>query len=220
MDLDRIAAVIGSYRPDVVALQEVDVCRLRSGGVDQAQALADRLGLASTFAACIVWEGAERYGLATLSRWPVDDHEVLELPARHGRRRAEPRRALVTRVRWPGRGRPLTVMNTHLSVKRAERPAQIAALVEAVRDDDVIVLGDLNCGTRGASYRTLARRLRAATPRLRTWPARLPLVQLDHVLYRGSLQPVVGGVWTGGPARQASDHLPVVARFAAGAEAA
>lgn len=210
VDLERIAEVVRPYGPHVLALQEVDVCRARSGGVDQAAELAARLGLHATFAACVVGAHGEGYGLATLSRWPVDAHRTVELPARAHHRRSEPRRALVTRLRWPGRARPVTVVNTHLSVVRAERADQLAALAALIDDDDLIVAGDLNCNAR-----RLNGHLRAATPPLRTWPARLPLVQLDHVLYRGHLRATRGAAWTGGPARRASDHLPVVARFTA-----
>jgi len=216
VDLGRVAEVIRPYEPDVVALQEVDVCRARSGGVDQAGELARALGLHATFAACITRADDEHYGLATLTRWRVDHHEVVELPARE-HRRSEPRRALVTRLRWPGRERPITIVNTHLSTVRAERNDQVATLAARFGEGagDLIVAGDLNCTTGADGYRRLCGPLHAATPRLRTWPARLPLVQLDHVLYRGNVRAVAGGVWTGGPARRASDHLPVVARFTA-----
>ena len=41
----RIAEVIASCNPDIVALQEVRVGRVRSGEVDQAAAVAARLGM-------------------------------------------------------------------------------------------------------------------------------------------------------------------------------
>ena len=37
---ERIAAVIAAARPDVVALQELDAGRARSGGLDQAHDIA------------------------------------------------------------------------------------------------------------------------------------------------------------------------------------
>ena len=44
LDVGRIAAVIAEHEPDVVCLQELDVGRARTGLVDQAGAIADRLG--------------------------------------------------------------------------------------------------------------------------------------------------------------------------------
>src|SRR5439155_8536057 len=46
---DRIARVIARYEPDVVALQELDVARPRTGGVDQAEIIAARLELPPHF---------------------------------------------------------------------------------------------------------------------------------------------------------------------------
>jgi endonuclease/exonuclease/phosphatase family metal-dependent hydrolase len=209
VDLDRIAAVIASYEPDVVALQEVDVGRLRSGGVDQAAALAARLGMDARFVACVE-DGAERYGLATLSRWPIEDDRHVMLPSRPG---TEPRGALLVWLRWPGRDARVEIVNTHLSTHLRDRSEQATALAEAIGTGDVVVAGDLNCGKGTGPYRALCIHLRETTHR-RTWPARLPLLQLDHLLYRGALRLVSAGVWTAAPARRASDHLPVVAELA------
>ena len=41
LDIDRVADVIAACRPDVVALQELDVGRARTRGVDQALAAID-----------------------------------------------------------------------------------------------------------------------------------------------------------------------------------
>jgi len=212
VDLARIADVIAGYAPDVVALQEVDACRPRSGGLDQANEIAARLGLAAHFCPCVE-QGDERYGIATLSRLPVIEAITVDLPRRGKHPRSEPRRVLITRLQWPGSEAPIAVVNTHLSVLRAERAEQLAALAGVLGDGDVVLAGDLNCGARGAVACVLGGGLRAATGGARTWPARLPLVQLDHVLYRGALRLVAGGAWTRGPARRASDHLPVVAQF-------
>ena len=45
----RIAEVVASCRPDVVALQELDVRRARSGHVDQAEAIARELDAGDLF---------------------------------------------------------------------------------------------------------------------------------------------------------------------------
>jgi endonuclease/exonuclease/phosphatase family metal-dependent hydrolase len=41
----RIAEVIAACEADIVALQELDIGRVRSGGVDQAEAIARELGM-------------------------------------------------------------------------------------------------------------------------------------------------------------------------------
>lgn len=209
VDLARIAGVIAPFAPDVVALQEVDAGRARSGGADQAGELAARLGMHAEYAVCVE-HGCERYGIATLTRLPVIEVRHLELPI-HAHRRTEPRRALLTRLAWPAPGKTVAVVNTHLSIKAAERPGQIAAIAELANDDEVIVLGDLNCTPWSRALRPLRPKLRSATKRARSWPARLPLVPIDHILVGGPLDVVESGSWRAGEARRASDHLPVIA---------
>jgi endonuclease/exonuclease/phosphatase family metal-dependent hydrolase len=209
VDLGRIADVIAAYSPDVVALQEVDVGRERSGRVDQAAELAARLGMDARFCGCVE-AGDERYGIATLSRWPIVDTRIVRLP-RTGE--SEPRAALIVWARWPDRDRRLEIVNTHLSTRGHERVHQADVLAKEIGAGDVVVAGDLNCSATAKPYRSLCVSLRAAT-RARTWPARFPLFQLDHLLYRG-LRLVSSDVWVRGPARKASDHLPLVAELEA-----
>jgi endonuclease/exonuclease/phosphatase family metal-dependent hydrolase len=212
VDLDRIADVIASFEPDVVALQEVDAHRPRSGSVDQTQHLAMRLGMSAMFGACID-KGDERYGIATLSRLRFVDTRQLCLPAQPHRRRSEPRCALVTRLAWPEANSELDMVNTHLSVIPGERPAQVAAIAEGLDAEEVIIAGDFNCTPRSRSFRTLCCGLKSVGGRSRSWPARMPLLSLDHILYRGPLSVVQSGAWREGGAGRASDHLPVVAEL-------
>jgi len=224
LDLDRVAEVIASFDPHLVGLQEVDRGRSRSRGCDQAAALADRLGMAVRFA-CTIDRGGELTGNATLTRLPVLAWREVRLPHSGRGFMSEPRCALVARLAWPaaagsGPARPLAFVNTHLSTIRREQPAQVTALSCALDgEEDAVVVGDLNCTPRSGNYRTLCARLRAASRGARTWPALLPFMQLDHILFRGRLEVVRGGVWANRLARRASDHLPVVAELAARAPA-
>lgn len=209
VDLGRIARVIASFEPDVVALQEVDAHRARSGHTDQAAELGAALGMTAEYTACVV-RGRERYGIATLTRLPPVEVDHLELPT-HRHLRTEPRRALVTRHRWPAPETILAVVNTHLSTVAAERPGQVAALAEALPDLELVIAGDLNCTMWSRALRPLFPRVRSATKHARTWPARVPLLPIDHILVAGPLSVVEAGSWRRGGARRASDHLPVVA---------
>lgn len=215
IDLDRVAEVIASFEPDVLALQEVDCGRQRSGALDQAGELARRLGMEASFAACVE-DGSERYGIATLSRLPLVSARQVMLPHRAGARRSEPRCALVTRHTWGPAAvrRTIDLVNTHLSILRGERPAQVAAIASALgADEDLVIAGDLNCRAGARTRRALCRGLRSAAPGARSWPSRLPLLPLDHILVRGDLAVVRAGTWTAPGARRASDHLPVVAEL-------
>jgi endonuclease/exonuclease/phosphatase family metal-dependent hydrolase len=215
LDLPRIADVIAAAEADIVALQEVDARRTRSGGVDQTRWLAERLGMHAHFGPTIE-RGDEAYGIATLTRLPIVESRQVCLPWRESNPRSEPRCALLTRLPWPVPGRSLDMVNTHLSVRFGERAGQVAALIDDLIDDDIdapiIVAGDFNCTPWSRPYRALCGRLRcAASPR--SWPAALPVVRLDHILFRGRLRVVHSGVVRATGRRTASDHAPVLAEL-------
>ena len=213
IDLGRIAAVIESYTPDVVALQEVDVGCKRSGCIDQAHDLAQRLGMEMVFAPNLEWSDGERYGIATLTKLPIKSSRHLKLPLQY---RSEPRSSLITMLGW-GEGHVVEVINTHLSILFKERPGQVAAIAAAMANEALIVAGDFNMTPWSPAYRSLRRDsyLHSATRFARTWPAPAPFMPLDHILYRGQVDVVGAEAWCGGPARTASDHLPVVVELAA-----
>jgi endonuclease/exonuclease/phosphatase family metal-dependent hydrolase len=86
----RIAEVIASCEPDIVALQELDVGRVRTGGVDQAHAIAHELGMTFHFQPALrVME--ERYGDAILTARPSRLVRAGALPGLAGVPYLEPR---------------------------------------------------------------------------------------------------------------------------------
>lgn len=122
-------------------------------------------------------------------------------------------------------GHKVQVLNTHLGLLARERQAQIEALLgpdwlgHPDCREPVILCGDLNFGPRSKVYRQLAAGLRDAQLESNgrapqpTCPSLWPLVRIDHIFLKGALQ-----VQTVGPAKtrlakQASDHLPLVAEL-------
>ena len=139
LDLERAAAVIEAADPDVVALQEVDQGCARSGGVDQAAWLGERLGMASAFGPFMDYDGG-RYGMALLSKLPVVSSRNIALPPG-----AEPRSALAARLRTVDGGE-LVVVGVHLYATEQERLAQAQALLGELEGEaaPVILAGDFN----------------------------------------------------------------------------
>ncbi len=222
LDVGRVADVIAAQRPDIVALQEVDVGCARTGGVDQAQAIAGRLGMAFRFHAALKVE-EELYGDAILTALPERLVRAGPLPGHPGLRRLEPRGALWVEITI-GDVR-LQVLNTHLGLVPREQLIQATALAGPHwlggpdRRDPLIVLGDLNAGPRSAACRALPHDLRDATAsprggrRLATFPSAVPLRQIDHLF--ASADVIIEAIHTPRDAatRRASDHLPLVADF-------
>ncbi|MBK5289658.1 MAG: alkaline phosphatase family protein, partial [Acidimicrobiia bacterium] len=67
---ERIARVIAKHAPDIVALQELDVRRSRTGGLDQARAIAEALEMSLEFHPTVT-VADEQFGDAVLSPHPL-----------------------------------------------------------------------------------------------------------------------------------------------------
>lgn len=211
VDLARLANVILSVRPDLVALQEVDDRTRRTSRVDQTAKLAELTGLHGRFAHQIDYEGG-RYGQAFLSRFALPEATIHWLPAVPERER---RIAAAVRIEWANQ--PLTFISTHLHHANDQfRRQQTVAINEKFSDMEglVILAGDLNATPESEPLAILSRQWTSATAgqeRL-TFPAATPERQLDYVLYRPeSKLRVVRTQVLDEPV--ASDHRPLLVEF-------
>jgi endonuclease/exonuclease/phosphatase family metal-dependent hydrolase len=219
LDVQRIAEVIARAEPDVVALQELDVCQSRSGGVNQPEWLAAQLNMRAHFTAARACDEGH-YGNAILSRHPFAVLSEGGLSRRRGEERA------VQWLKLSIDGQPVSVMNTHLSIHFRERLLQIDQLLGAEwlakseRDVPLVVCGDLNSSQFSPVYRRLSRDLadvqqaRGARARAQaTWPSRLPFLRIDHVFASRTLRVSRCEVRRDALSRVASDHLPLLAEL-------
>lgn len=221
----RIARVIASHSPDLVALQELDFGRRRSRTEDQATLIAQQLGLHVVFCPTVTL-GEEHYGHALLSRWPIEVVRRAFLPTAPGGWWPEPRAALWARVIVGARR--INVITTHLGLGTLERRLQMEALIgpewlgAIPPGEDVILCGDFNASPGSPAYRLAARRLRDAqaglkghTP-LRTFSSTQPFARIDHIFTSAAFVPERIRVPRDRLTRVASDHFPLVADFAIG----
>lgn len=217
LDIARTAEVIARCKADIVALQELDVGRERTRGMDQAHELAERLGMRFAFHAALKVE-EEQYGDAILTHLPMRLVRSAPLPTLPEFTVLETRGALWVEVDVGGRR--LQVINTHLGLVPREQREQVAALLgedwisHSACVDPVILLGDFNAVSRARPYRALTGALRDAQKTLRrrthkTFPSRAPLLRIDHLFVSKSV--IVQDVQAADAPlmRVASDHLPL-----------
>jgi endonuclease/exonuclease/phosphatase family metal-dependent hydrolase len=222
LDVGRVAAVIAELRPDIVALQELDVGRARTGNVDQAREIAKRLEMAVHFHPALRVE-EEEYGDAILTTYPERLVHADRLPGYPPIQGLETRGALWICVEIEGRH--VQVINTHLGLVPREQRLQAAAIAgprwlgHPDCSGPTILLGDFNATPTSIAYRTLTHKLKAARgigPRRApspTFPSRLPVLRIDHVFVSDEV--LVKNVFAPyyGLTRVASDHLPLVVDF-------
>lgn len=222
---ERIARVIAQYDPDVVCLQELDVLRQRTGGIDQAHQIAHHLEMLFHFHPAIEL-AEEKYGDAILSRHHIELVKADALPGLHLEdERLEPRGALWVRVQL--NDRTFNILNTHLSMNRRERLMATDALLgpDWLGHPDCnhglrILCGDFNAHPRSPVCRRISQVMRDCQvgrdgyrPR-NTFSGRMPLARIDHVFVDREAEllhvDVPSTKWT----RVASDHLPLIVDLA------
>ena len=215
LNYGRIAEVIASVAPDIIGLQELDVGRRRTGGADQAQVIASLLQMDFHFHAAL-HVAEERYGDAILTALPMKLVKAAMLPSS-----GEQRGALWTEI--APEGKPIQVFNTHLGLRRQDRITQMTTLLgpswldgPAKAGQPRMLIGDLNSVGRSAAYRLVSRHMRyvqsSTGKALRpTFPARYPLMRLDHIFVSDKIEVLDAEVISTPLARRASDHLPLLA---------
>ncbi|MEX0794313.1 MAG: endonuclease/exonuclease/phosphatase family protein, partial [Pirellulaceae bacterium] len=212
VDLARLAKIIQSVRPDIVALQEVDRNVERSAQVDQPAELAKLTGMQVVFGGNIPLQGGD-YGNALLSRWPIHRSQNHLLPNTDG---GEQRGVLEAEINVPGHATPLLFLNTHLDHRRADAQRldsakQINQWVEKSPRRPALLAGDLNATPESPTLGEFKKHWTPSNtePRL-TIPVKEPNRQIDFVLFSPEDRwTVVETTVLNEPV--ASDHLPILA---------
>jgi len=218
--VSRIARVIARYRPDVVALQELDVGKQRTHGIHQAEQLSKLLNMHCHFNPAIVAEH-ELYGDAILTKFPIQTVKSCTLQA-FGRKGLEPRSAQWIYIEF--NGSKIQLLNTHLGLNAEERRAQVDELMsdQWLNHDQfvgpAIVCGDLNATPGSYVLKSLLAKLtnvqhsvNGKKSHSNTFSSRTPLLCIDHILTNPYFDALSVEIPSTQLTRIASDHLPLIA---------
>ncbi|MGZ5194465.1 MAG: endonuclease/exonuclease/phosphatase family protein [Ramlibacter sp.] len=217
LEIHNIGHAVEQLDADIVCLQEVRKLHRREERhftrwpeLPQAEFLAPE-GYEAVYKTNATTRHGE-HGNALLSRWPIVSHGHEDMSDH----RFEQRGLLHVKVQVEKKA--VNVIVLHLGLIAGSRVRQIEQLGrylerEIPKREPLIVAGDLN--DWGAKLRPAMKALGLKDflgERLATYPARLPLAQLDYVYARG-LKPVgveipKGRIWW-----RMSDHLPLIAEF-------
>jgi endonuclease/exonuclease/phosphatase family metal-dependent hydrolase len=137
---DQIDSSTEIARADVLLIQEVEAYPTESA--TRTRRLAERLGMTWVYAPARV-EGSGTHGIATLSRYPLEDTAVRRLPHYDQILNPRDRNALATTVVIGGDR--LQIINVHLDVRMGavDRIRQLHPAVNEI-DERVVVGGDFN----------------------------------------------------------------------------
>ncbi|OOG58602.1 endonuclease/exonuclease/phosphatase family protein [Polaromonas sp. C04] len=217
LEIHNLGHAVEQIDADVVCLQEVRKLHRREArhfkrwpDLPQAEFLAPE-GYEAVYQTNAFTRYGE-HGNALLSRWPVIDHQHEDMSDHRFEQRG------LLHVEVNAHGRTVHVIVVHLGLIPASRTRQVAQLKRFIEREvpaqaPLLVAGDFN------DWGVQIRRALGAVDlvafddgRNATYPARLPVVQLDHIYSRGlkplGLQIPRGRVWW-----RMSDHLPLIAEF-------
>ena len=217
LEIHNLGLAIEQLDADIVCLQEVRKVHRREEKyfkhwpeMPQAEFLAPP-GYESIYKTNAYTRHGE-HGNALLSRWPVVSHRHEDISDH----RFEQRGLLHVEIQVDGQRVHAIVV--HLGLIPASRVRQIQQLHryierEVPEDAPLLVAGDFNdWGARISTMMHAQKLTEWGAGKHFTYPARLPIVQLDHVYARG-LKPLGQMVPHGKIWRRMSDHLPLMAQF-------
>ena len=182
LDVPRIAQVILSVDPDLVALQEVDKNTIRTGKVNQDIELSRLTKMNSVFGSNITFQGGQ-YGNAILSKFSIIKNKNFLLPNVDS---GEQRGLLQSRIQISNKENVL-FFSTHLDHRRSdtERLASAKAINQIISLDNkspAILAGDFNDVPDSPTLKELGKVwLRTNKKILRTIPASKPSRQIDYI---------------------------------------
>lgn len=192
---------------DIVAIQEIGGYTIQGG--EQLSFFERELQL-STVPGMNLRRRRTQFGNALMVKGSIRQTRLIDLTMKP----FEPRSAIDAIIEV--RGAPVRVIATHLGLSRRERRAQIARiseLLEAEQHPLTIILGDFNIF---GPERAVLKRIGAPMPlpKLRSFPARRPLMSLDRLwtIPNDFLMSLV--VHRTPLSRVTSDHLPLVGEVA------
>lgn len=214
IDVSLIAAEIKKQKADVVAVQEVDVDTKRSGSINQAKQLADETDLAYYyFGKAMDYDGGE-YGVLILSRLPLSDMKTFALPMAE-EKGGEPR-VLATATVTASNGKAFRFGSTHLEAYNKEsRLLQINEITRIAGETSLpfVAAGDFNATEEDEVIQILDKNFtRTCQNCPSTFWEEGETGAIDFIAFRPAekfsvlTHEVIQN-------KEASDHMPVVARL-------
>lgn len=202
----RTGSVIAEIKPDIIALQEVDLDQA-GRTLTALDELKRKTSLRHRIWGPTLASDIGQYGNLVLSSVKPIATKLIEI-SRLGR---EPRGLIKAAFDW--RGRRLNLIAAHLGLGFYERQRQVGRLIDLLKEDEdgvTILMGDFNDWIPGnPQLRRLNRQL-GESPRRRTFPSRAPLLPLDRIWVKPSRLLVNCRPHRSPAAMGASDHLPLV----------
>jgi len=209
IDLDKMCQIIRSVNPDVVALQEVYGCGPWKELTAQAETMAAALGMHCFYGRSIFISGENPYGNAILSKYPIVEAQVIDIPDPVG---ASVEHRTICRCVIDLYGKRLAVYGTHYGLRPPEHEHAVSTTLATVKREalPLVFMGDLNMTPDNPLILALNEHMQSTDPLLSgklTFPAEAPNRKIDYIFTSDGIEVTAADVIE----QMASDHFPVCA---------
>ena len=207
IDFDVMANAIRRFDPDILGLQEVRGKGENPAYTNQAEEIADRVGMAFSFAPAFNVPRGGPYGNAVLSKYPLLDVRNIPIPVPETGYYCEPRCILRAVIDV---GTPVTVFVTHFGLTPPESENASAEAVSALAGTSTpkILMGDFNLTPESPVLDpiriTMADTADVFEKPLLSFPSDAPTQKIDYIFVSDDFRIVSADI----PAIVASDHRP------------
>ncbi len=218
IDLNAVSDNIIAQNPDIVGLNEI-----RSGNnpdhlsglSDQPSYLAKRIGGEYRFGKAIDIYTSCSYGNAIISKYPINDFEVIMIPDTPERTEGyyyETRS--IIRTEYELEGKRLTVLNSHFGLAPQEQINAVDTVLSIVEtiDNPIVLMGDFNMIPDNYNIKRLSEYFidthAQLSEDLPTYPSHFPDERIDYIFVKGLSVLSVGTV-----RKVVSDHFAITAEL-------
>ena len=215
-NLPRVREALRQLNPDLILLQEVQGTHNKNlkkvpgwPATSQHEFLAMSIWPHFTYGKNAVYIDGD-HGNAILSRFPILESQNLNI----SQNRFEKRGMLHALIKIEGRQSHFHAICTHLDLLAFSRKKQIEMISQKIqnlipRDESLILGGDFNDWHKAIQLPLDEAFLKRYGSFARTFPARMPLLPLDRLYFRG-FEVQSAKVLKGEPWSFLSDHAPIL----------
>lgn len=213
INLDLSADVINNEDADIICINEVRGLGKHIAYNGQEKIMAEKTNRNVVFSKCIEFEQFGPYGDALLSRFPVANYSIIDIPdpeIKDEDEYYETRKLLKAEINLE---KKITVFISHFGLAKAEQRNAVETLLNELKkvNTPVIFMGDLNmtpdCDIIQPIYRVLKEVYTSGGPL--TYPSMAPTEKIDYIFVSKDID--IKNVKT--IEKVVSDHFPIVAEI-------
>ncbi len=211
IDYSLIADTIKNYGADIIGLNEIRGDGERNDYQPQTEILSGLTGFNGYFAKALDVGGANPYGNAILSRYPILSAETIMIPDPEKEPDNDTYETRCILKATIDVGFPLTVCVTHFGLNPDEQENAVNTVINAIETDKCILMGDFNVTPDNPVLDKIKEKMQDTAemlpcPKL-SFPSDNPTVKIDYIFTSRDIKVIDADI----PEIVTSDHRPHIA---------